>query len=154
MNNSIFEISVIAVITAIFKMLVPEERQGKQIKLLISCFFIVTVLNLFDNFPELNIIDEFVNTGIKYNDYSVIYEKQTADEIANQLRKKIFNELKKVDIHPEKIYIDINISESSSISISKIRLVFTDKNSYEAERAVKITEMFTGYEILVEAEVW
>lgn len=152
MNSWLFSISAAAIITAIFKMLVPDDRMGKQVRLLISCFFIVTVINLFSDFTGFESIKEILSLDKSYNDYSVIYEKQTADETANLLRKRIYNELEKENIHPEKIYIDINISENKSISISEIRLVFKDKNSKEAERAVEITEKLTQNEIKAVAE--
>jgi len=71
----------------------------------------------------------------------------------NRIRKRK-NKLEKEKIYPEKIYIDINISENNSISISKIRLVFPDINSHSAERAVEITTECTGNEIEVVTEEW
>ncbi len=154
MNDSLLSICVAAIITSVFRMLVPDERAGKQIRLIISCFFIVTAVNLLNNFDSFDSVKEILETETNYNDYNVVYEKQTADETANALRKRIYSELEKEKIYPEKIYIDINISESNSISISKIRLVFTDKNSHAAERAVEITEECTGNEIEVVTEEW
>ncbi len=154
MNNWLFSISAAAIVTAIFKMLVPDDRMGKQLKLLISCFFIVTAINFFADVTEFQSLKEIFQIDASYNDYSVIYEKQTADEAANLLRKRIYTALEKENIHPEKIYIDINISQNKSISISKIRLVFKDKHSGEAERAVEITENLTQNEIKAEAEEW
>lgn len=154
MNDSLLSICVAAIITSVFRMLVPDERAGKQIRLIISCFFIVTVVNLLGNFDGFDSVKEIFEIETNYNDYTVVYEKQTADETANALRKRIYSELEKEKIYPEKIYIDINISENDSISISKIRLVFTDKNSHSAERAVKITTECTGNEIEVVTEEW
>ncbi len=152
MNDILLNISAAAIITAVFKMLVPDERHGKQINLLISCFFIVSVINIFKSNSDLIKLNDLFQIDTSYADYSVIVEKQTADETANALRARLYAELEKENISPEKIYIDINISESGSISISKIRLVFPDISTQEAERAVDITGECVGYEITVELE--
>ena len=154
MNDVLIEISAAAIITAIFKILVPSETHKEQIKLIISCFFIITAINIVtDNIDVSEIKDIFI-TEISYNDYSVDFERQTAEKTADNLRSKLLAEMEKEQIKPDKIYIDINISDKTSISISKIRLVFTDKNSHSAERAVKITTECTGNEIEVVTEEW
>ena len=122
MNNILLNISITAIITAVFKLLVPEEKNSNQIKLLISCFFIVTVINIFKDCSANIDFSNIINTDFQYNDYSVVFEKQTADEAANVLRSKIKEQLMLENIIPEKIYIDINISDNSSISISEIKI--------------------------------
>lgn len=152
MNNILLDISVTAIITAVFKLLVPEEQCGKQIKLLISCFFIVMVMNVLRDNSFLIDFESIINSETNYNDYSVTFERQTADETANQLRKQIKAHLSSENIFPQKIYIDINILEGNSISISEIRLVFDDITDEKAERAVRMTEECVGDEIKVTLE--
>ncbi len=152
MNEILLNISITAIITAIFKLLIPDERNAKQIKLLLSCFFIVTVMNVLNSNVQINGITDIFAIDTSYNDYSIAFEKQTAEETAENLRKYIRNELVKENIEPEKIYIDINISENSSISFNEIRLVFDDISTDEAERAVSITEKCVGNEIKVSLE--
>ena len=151
MNNILLNVCVAAIITAVFKMLMPDGRNNRQIRLLISCYFIVSIINIFNDnsFFELN---DYINIDTEYVDYSLVLKKQTADETANTLRERINQELNEESIFPEKIYIDVNILESSSISISKIRLVFKDIGAIEAERAVELTRKCTGYEIEVKLE--
>lgn len=152
MNEILIEICTAAIVTAIFRLLVPDERNGKQIKLLISCFFIISVIGIFKNNIDADIFDDILNTDTSYRNYDVILEKQTADKAADNLREKIRYELQKENIIPEKIYIDINIYENRSISFNEIRLVFSDISSEAAERAVRITEKCTGNEIKVSLE--
>ena len=152
MNNILLDISITAIITAVFKLLVPEEQCGKQIKLLISCFFIVMVMNVLRDNSFLIDFESIINSETNYNDYSVTFERQTADETANQLRKQIKAHLSSENIFPQKIYIDINILEGNSISISEIRLVFDDITDEKAERAVRMTEECVGDEIKVTLE--
>ncbi len=152
MNEILLNISITAIVTAVFRLLVPDERQGKQIRLLLSCFFIISVLSIFKNDVSIGEIKDIFSIDTSYNNYDITLRKQTADEAANELRSRIKSELKKENIEPEKIYIDINISEYSSISFNEIRLVFNDVSSEEAERAVKITEKCVGNEIRVSLE--
>lgn len=152
MNEILIEISVAAIITAIFKILVPGDTHKEQMKLIISCFFIITAINIFTENTDISEIKDIFRTDITYNDYSVDFERQTAEKTADNLRSKLLAEMEKEQIKPDKIYIDINISDNSSISISKIRLVFPDIKSSEAERAVEITEKCTGNEITIELE--
>ena len=152
MNNILLNISITAIITAVFKLLVPEEKNSNQIKLLISCFFIVTVINIFKDCSANIDFSNIINTDFQYNDYSVVFEKQTADEAANVLRSKIKEQLMLENIIPEKIYIDINISDNSSISISEIKLVFNEISAATAERAVEITENCVDNKIKVTLE--
>lgn len=152
MNEILIEISVAAIITAIFKILVPGDTHKEQMKLIISCFFIITAINIFTENTDISEIKDIFRTDITYNDYSVDFERQIAEKTADNLRSKLLAEMEKEQIKPDKIYIDINISDNSSISISKIRLVFPDIKSSEAERAVEITEKCTGNEITIELE--
>lgn len=152
MGEILINISAAAIITAVFKLLAPEESGGRQIKLLLSCFFIAAVMGSIEKNAPLIDFEGILTTDTSYNDYSCILERQTADEAANALRERIKTELKKENIEPEKIYIDINISEHSSISFNEIRLVFNDASSEAAERAVIITEKCVGNEIKVSIE--
>lgn len=152
MNNFLFNISAAAIITTVFKLLSPEERYGRQIKLLISCFFIVTIISFFRNSTEFIDFSNIIDTKAPYNDYTVTFEKHTANETANNLRQKIKEHLLEENIIPEKIYIDINITDNSSISINEIRLVFDNIYSEAAERAVKITRECVENKIKVTLE--
>lgn len=152
MNEIFFDISITAIVSALFKMIIPGKKNGNQVKMIISCFFILTVINSVKGNITFAGIRDILDTEITVNNYSDVLTEKTADEIANALREKIKAELEKENIEFEKIYIDINISENSSISINEIRLVFKDIATEDAKRAVVITEKCTGDEIKVSLE--
>ncbi len=152
MDKILLSISAAAVITVIFRIAMPDERYNKQMRLIISCFFIVVVINMLSNNIELNKIENILKYENNYLDFDDTYKRQTADEIANNMRVDLYERLNQEKINPEKIYIDVNISENDSISISKIKLVFVDMKTDEAERAVKIAGEFYGNKIIVELE--
>lgn len=152
MNEIIFGICICAVIAAIFRSLIPSDKFEKQVKLVISCFFVVSVLSLVSNGVGFDDITDFFSIDTDYVDYTGELCKLTADEVADELRTRIKSELEKKGIITEKIYIGVNISDSGSISISEIGLVLDDFNEYDAERAVIVTRSLVGKETEVEAE--
>lgn len=152
MNEILLNICITAVLVSVFKTLIPDERKAKPIRLLLSCFFIIVVFNSVKGNMHLDLLGDLPEINTDYNDYSVEFSRQTAEEAANELREKIRETLCNEGIVPEKIYIDINISENSSISFNEIRLVFDDISAESAERAVSITRKIVENEIEVSLE--
>ena len=153
MKELLVSICVTAVMTGVYKALVPSDKFSAQIKLLVSCFFIVSVINAVSGTVPFWDISDILEADTSYNDYSVQLEKLTAKETADVLRRRISEKLAEENIVPEKIYVDVNISESGSISISEIKLVFIRKE-YElhGRRAVVLAKNVTGTGIKVTAE--
>ena len=153
MKELLISICVTAVMTGVYKALVPSDKMSSQVKLLVSCFFMVSVINAVSGVVPFWDISDILDADTSYNDYSVQLEKLTAEETANELRKRISEKLAEENISPEKIYIDVNISDSGSISISEIKLVFIRKE-YElhGQRAVVLVRSVTGTKVKVTAE--
>ncbi|MBQ9484445.1 MAG: hypothetical protein IJU82_09655 [Ruminiclostridium sp.] len=153
MKELLISICVTAVMTGVYKALVPSDKMSSQVKLLVSCFFMVSVINAVSGAVPFWDISDILDADTSYNDYSVQLEKLTAEETANELRKRISEKLAEENISPEKIYIDVNISDSGSISISEIKLVFIRKE-YElhGQRAVVLVRSVTGTKVKVTAE--
>lgn len=153
MKEILISICVTAVMTGVYKALVPSDKMSSQVKLLVSCFFMVSVINAVSGAVPFWDISDILDADTSYNDYSVQLEKLTAEETANELRKRISEKLAEENISPEKIYIDVNISDSGSISISEIKLVFIRKE-YElhGQRAVVLVRSVTGTKVKVTAE--
>ena len=155
MKEMLFSICAAAVITAVYKALIPSDRFSAQIKLLTACFFAVTVINAVGGLVPAWDFSDILAADTSYNDYTVqvfgIAEEKTADA----LRKVMYEKLAEEGIVPEKIYADMNISSGGTISISEIKLVFGSVNEYEAnaQRAVMITNRLVGTETAVTAEL-
>lgn len=148
----LFRISAAAVLTAVVKALIPSERYEKQFKILLSCFFITAAVGAFREGFSLSDLSDALAAESGYHDYTVQVTRQTADEIAAKLRDGIREALEKENIFPEKIYIDVNISSETNISISEIRLVFKNAGEEEKQRAVRITKGLVGIQTVVTAE--
>ncbi len=153
MKEVLVSICVTAIMTAVYRALSPTDKFGAQIKLVISCFFAVTVISAVSGIIPFWDISDILNADTSYNDYSVQLGKLTAEETANSLRRTLTEELAKEGITPEKIYIDVNISDKGSISISEITLVF-EQAEYEllAQRAVVLAQRLVGTKTKVTAE--
>lgn len=153
MKEVLLSACVTAILTAVYKALAPTDKLGSQIKLLAACFFIVSVISAADGAASLFDLSDIMNADTSYNDYSVQFNKMTADETANELRRVISEKLEKENIAPENIYIDVNISDKGSISISEIKLVFgKEDHAVYSERAVALTRQLVGKGIKITAE--
>ena len=154
MNEILFSICVTALITALYKALVPSDKMSSQIKLLVSCFFVLSVMSVIRGGTDIGELTDIVSIDTSYNDYSAELEEMTAYETANSLKRVIGERLSEAGITPEKIYIDVNITDNGSISISEVKLVF-DTDGYEqfSQRAVFLTKQITGTKIKVTAEL-
>lgn len=152
MNEIFLDICIAAIIVSVFKILAVGKKNSSQIKMIIACFFILSVIDTLKGNISITLIQDMLKTDVKYNDYTDVLTQQTADEIANSLRERITESLEKEKLTAEKIYIDVNISNNSSISINEIKLVFKDIESTEAKRAVMIVKECTGNEIKVSLE--
>ena len=153
MKNVLFSICAAAIMTAIYRLIAPSDRFGAQIKLLISCFLVLTVMNAVSGEIPMWNISDILNADTSYNDYAVELDNAVTEETARRLHDRIKEVLDEEDIHPEKIYIDINISDKGRISINEIKLVF-GMAEYEtnAEKAIVLIKRETGTEIKVTAE--
>ena len=154
MKNVLFSICAAAIMTALYRIIAPSDRFGAQIKLLISCFVILTVINAVSGEIPMWDISDILTADTSYNDYTVQLDNAMTEETARRLHDRIREVLEEEDIHPEKIYIDVNISDKGRISINEIKLVFGMKE-YEknAEKAVVLIGQETGTKIKVTAEM-
>lgn len=153
MREALISICAAAIITAIYKALIPSDKFISQIKLLTACFFILSAVSAVSGLNDAWDISDIIVPDGSYNDYSVQIGTAVSEETVNILRRNIYEKLAEENIFPEKIYIDINISDNSRISINEIKLVF-DENDYNlyAERAVVLIRKLAGTTIKVTAE--
>lgn len=86
MREILFQVSAAAVLTAVVKALIPSERYDRQFRLLLSAFFISVAVGAFrGQFSSADLSGALDLSG-GYHDYTVQLERQTAEEIAANLR--------------------------------------------------------------------
>lgn len=145
MNDMLFNISMTAILTGIIKALIPNEKFEKQMRLLISVFFLVVCMIFFGKGFDLSFINEICSIETGYRDYSVQVNQLTAQETAKILKGNIKEALAEEGIYPEKIYIDTTISDNDSIFITEVKLIFRKIAEIDSGKAVKLTKSLVGY---------
>lgn len=132
--------AIAAVVTALFKMLVPDERYGKQLSFVISCFFVLVIAGsaMSGNIDLGEITGAFSGAG-SYVDFSASEETDIKTATAIRTGEVITELLSEKGIVPEEIFPVVDISDSYRISIKQIRLVFPADFSWigEAEEIVR-----------------
>lgn len=119
----VFIACIMAVIISIFNILYPGKKFTRQVRMIFSAIFILSIA-----VPIINADFEFesFDTYIQNDSYISVNEnvqnafKQTAEEnISDALEEKILLH----GMNVEKIETSINISEDNSISISEVRII-------------------------------
>lgn len=137
MNDLLLNVAVIAIATALFRLLIPENTFKKQLSFLISCFFLSAVFFSVTNGQFDLDIGSLTKTTNEYVDFSEQLREHTTRTIAEEMRKEVAALLAEKNITAEEIGIIVNISEVGSISISEIRLVLNEeKDLSEAEKTL------------------
>lgn len=152
MNDMLFNISITAILTGIVKALIPSEKFEKQIRIIISLFFIIVTVVFFSKGFDLSFIAEIDSIESGYNDYTSVIYDMTAEETAKNLNKGIRSLLNEKGIYPEKIYIDTNISDNDCISIIEVRLIFRNTEDIKEEEAIRLVKSLVGYKTEVAVE--
>lgn len=144
-----------ALSSALFRMLVPENKFSKQISLLIAGVFLLTGITALSG-TELNIDTE--GYAIQFEEYSSEITsdvgKELKQKICKEMSDKIYALLNEREIYPEEIHIIVNISGLYSIDITQVELVFNSGEQAAAEAAAELLkgELSPKIEIVTEVK--
>lgn len=144
-----------ALSSALFRMLVPENKFSKQISLLIAGVFLLIGITAL-NGAELNIDTE--GYAIQFEEYSSEITSDVSKELQQKICKdmsdKIYTLLNEREIYPEEIHIIVNISSLYSIDITQVELVFNSGEQAAAEAAAELLrgELSPKIEIVTEVK--
>lgn len=121
-------ICITTVVTAIFSMLVPNTKFDKILKFAISLFFLAGLISPFFN-SKLNFHIDIED--IAYSDTNKTMEQNIKTEFLDlavkNLEQSAYKLLKNNQIDAKEVEIDINITQSESIEIESIKVLFEDK---------------------------
>ena len=154
MKETVLGIALVAIATGVFKLLAPDGGLKKQIAFLISAFFLLSCISLFNgsNTDFSEITEAFRSEG-GYVDFSAEAYRMTEREIALNLKKKIEALLNENKIFCDEIRVIIDISSSYSISIKQVRLAFSANNADNTAKAEELVKKEVGDEIEVITEI-
>ena len=108
-------------------MICPEKKFEKQLKVIFSLLFVISVATPFLkgdiilDFPEIDIVSADISVESKRYDDTII------KEIEQNVEKGLQNELLNKNLYTEEISVSVNISDNNSISICKV--IFYTENS-------------------------
>ncbi len=151
MTHLLLNISLVAILTALFRMLIPDNTLKKQISFFISCFFISAVFSFVTGSVETDDMSDLLTPQTSYVDFSRTYIDSVGENAAKNMSYKIKSLLGEYGIYPEQVYVIVNISDNMSISIVKTELVFAEESADMADFAVELVKRNVGDDIQVAA---
>lgn len=130
----------LGIVITIFNSLYPSEKFAKQVKVIFSLIFILSIIKPFaagkTALPETEYAvsasaERYEALGDSAYGYFVSsVESNISASLAAKLREK--------NIYPEEIETSINISDNGSISINEVKITLKDiTQRSEAERCIK-----------------
>ncbi len=134
-------ICMAAISSALFRMIVPENKLSKQVSFLIVCVFIMTAITAFTgaeldidtNGCELSESDEYINFSENVN-------KSLQKKVCREMSDKVFALMHENGFYPEEIHVVTNISGLYGINITQVKLVFGSERASEADAAAALLE--------------
>lgn len=128
-----------AIASALFRMLVPENRSAKQIALLIAGLFILAGVNAFKS-ADLSFDKEQYSyeANADYIGFSGDINRELQKKICSDMSDKLYSLLNSAGIYPGEIHVIVNISGLYSISITQVKLVFSEDQRSAAAAAEEL----------------
>ena len=131
-----------AIASALFRMLIPENRFAKQISLLTAGLFILAGVNALRGTDfDLGAVQYSYEDSADYIGFSGDVNRELQKKICSEMSDKVYALLNEQGICPEEVHIAVNISGLYSISITQVELVFSGDQCSAAEAA---EELLTG----------
>ncbi len=142
-------VCIAAIIIAIFRIIIPENKFKKQISFLVAGVFLVTGISAAAG-AEFDLGAE--NTDLleseKFVQFSGEVNEDLRKKICDEMSEKIYEILNSHEIYPKEVHIIVNISGLYSISIRQVKLVFGAEERAAAEAAAELlSRELTGIEI-------
>lgn len=128
-----------AIASALFRMLVPENRSAKQIALLIAGLFILAGVNAFKSADFSFDKEQYsYEADADYIGFSGDINRELQKKICSDMSDKLYSLLNSAGIYPREIHVIVNISGLYSISITQVKLVFSEDQRSAAAAAEEL----------------
>ena len=148
----------LGIVITVFSSLYPSEKFAKQMKIIFSLIFILSVVK-----PVIGgkiVLPEMGETVAVSTERYEAMNEETYDYFIRSVESNISASLEallnEINIYPDKIETSINISDSGSISINEVRLFMVDTDKFPeakerickaADNDVKVTAFTSDSEI-------
>lgn len=147
-------ICIAAICTALFRMLVPENKYAKQISLLIAAVFLLTGITAVTGAElDLEPRDYKFSENDNFAGMTADVSENMQKKICKDMSDKLYKLLGEHKIYPEEIHVIVNISGLYSINITQVKLVFGEGERAAAEAAAELLSNELSEDIKITAEV-
>lgn len=147
-------ICVSAICTALFRMLVPENKYSKQISLLIAAVFLLTGITAVTGADiDLEAPRFDIQTDSGYSGMTADVNTNLQQKISRDMSDKLYKLLGEHEIYPREIHVIVNISGLYSINITQVKLVFSEGERAAAEAATELISRELPEDIKITSEV-
>ncbi len=124
--------------SALFRMLVPENKFSKQISALIAGVFLLAGISAATG-AEIDLDTDKFTYAEEFNaDITSNANKSLREKICSEMSERIYSLLNEHGICPKEIHIAVNISGTYNIDITQIELVFKSGEQAAAADAAEI----------------
>lgn len=139
-----------AIASALFRLLVPENRFAKQISLLVAALFLLAGINAVKSADfSFDKTQYSYEADADYIGFSGDINKELQKKICSEMSDKLYSLLNSAGIYPDEIHVIVNISGLYSISITQVKLVFSEAQRSAAEAAEELLSQELPPEIKV-----
>ncbi|MCM1166550.1 MAG: hypothetical protein NC299_00920 [Lachnospiraceae bacterium] len=147
-------ICISAICTALFRMLVPENKYSKQISLLIAAVFLLTGITAVTGAEiDLDAHNYDMSASGGLTGMTADVNENLRRKVCQDMSDRLYELLGEHEIYPEEIHVIVNISGLYSINITQVKLVFGGGEHAAAEAAAELLSRELSEDIKVTAEV-
>lgn len=139
--------------SALFRILVPENKFSKQISALIAGVFLMTGISAVSG-AEFDLDTEKYTRAEEYGtEISSSVNKSLRDRVCSKMSEEIYSLLNEHGICPKEIHIAVNISGAYSIDITQVELVFESGEQAAATAAAELLRAELPHNIEISTKV-
>ncbi len=135
-------ICLVSVAISLLDSLSPEGRFKKQIRLILSLIFLLSILNpvMEGEFSDFNIED--LMSSNEYIEANALYYENLEENFAINIESSLKIQLEQENIFPKKISPIVNISEDNSIDINRIEFILSseDEENIDVIKEIVVNE--------------
>lgn len=141
----------LGIVITIFNSLYPSEKFAKQVKIIFSLIFILSIIKPFAA-GKLYLPESERAVSASAESYNALGDNVYGyfiSSVEENISASVAAKLREKNIYPEEIKTSINISDNGSISINEVRITLKDSlQRSEVERCVReVTE--SGVTVIV-----
>lgn len=130
----------LGIVITIFNSLYPSEKFAKQVKVIFSLIFILSIIKPFAA-GKLALPESDYAVSASAERYEALGDSAYGyflSSVENNISASLEAKLREKNIYPEEIETSINISDNGSITINEVKITLKDTaERSEAERCIK-----------------